>query len=113
MFGNFEQTFGLPAFPMEGMDPQGGLFGANFAPSSDATQNAGPALSLPGPETMPTGGTPPAGGLPPAALTPSLGAPSPLSAGALAPGAGLAQPTGDQIAAPAAGIGSQFGKPNV
>lgn len=92
MFGsNFFGNFGLPDFPYQGADPQGGYLGGNV-PNDPLGQNAQP----------------------PAATPPAIAAPSPLAGGPLAPGAGQtpqqpnANPESPQ--APAAGIGSPFQK---
>jgi hypothetical protein len=107
VFGSYEQQFGLPAFPFQGQDAQGGLLGQNI-PGADQ----GTGLQLPDPSQIGAGvGAPqPAAGVPTqsppgADLT---GRNSPF-AGPLAPqsplvpggGAGL---TG-RDAPPAAGIG--------
>ena len=114
MFGNFDQKFGLPAFPLEGIDPQGGLFGVNVPPSSDPTA----AQPLPGSaQPTPRAGMPaPAAGLPEKGAQPALGAPSPLGGGVLSPGSGLGPVSMNDPGpreAPAAGVGSPFGKVNV
>jgi len=110
MFGsNFDANFGIPAFPVQGMAPQGGLSGAT---APDQGGNAMPGVPAAPPAAPPAMAGPPAAGAPPA-----LGAASPLSAGALAPGAAAPPaPAPDQgmgQAPPAAGIGSPFGKPGV
>ena len=107
MFGsNFDANFGIPAFPLQGMDPQGGMLGTNIPPDP----NAGPA-----PQTAPPPAAPPSPAGPAA-----LGA-SPLGGGPLAPSVGGAPanppgatggpPETPAAAPPAAGIGSPFGKP--
>lgn len=107
MFGSsFDQNFGLPAFPYQGIDPQGGALGVNVEPTADpaaagsAALPGGPTSSTPG--SMPAAPTPAtlssplgAGPLSPTGATPTLGAPSDASQGQ----------------APAAGVGSPFGKP--
>lgn len=104
MFGNFDQNFGIPAFPYQGQDPQGGFLGTNVAPESDPA--AAGAVSLPGGPTSPQPSAP-AAGMSPAPQPPTVGSPSPLAGGPLAPQA--TPPTPET--APAAGIGSPFGKP--
>ena len=108
MFGsNFDQVFGIPAFPLQGADAQGGLFGANIQPPGAADQvGNGPA---------PLTGAPPA---PPSPAGPAaLGANNPLGGGPLAPPSlgqpASAPPDGGMMTPPAAGIGSPFGKPQV
>ncbi len=117
MFGsNFDTNFGLPAFPFQGQDPQGGMLGTNV-PTGDPTAPGSDSL-LPGGPTapQPAAGAAPAVGLPAAPPQPALGAPSPLGGGVLSPGAGAPQPSlgnpTDQTA-PAAGVGSPFGKVGV
>jgi hypothetical protein len=110
VFGsNFDEIFGIPAFPFQGADAQGGMLGANIQPP-DANPNAGPA---------PLAGAPPAA--PPSAAGPAaLGAANPLGGGPLASAVGTPpnppginpQPEGSQPP-PAAGIGSPFGKPQL
>lgn len=114
MFGsNFDQNFGIPAFPLQGMDPQGGMLGANSPQSPVAGQSlagspqVGPAAASP----LPASG----GGMAQPSAPASLGAQSPLGAGALVPGAGGAMPPQTPetpSAPPAAGVGSPFGRPN-
>jgi hypothetical protein len=104
MFGsNFMANFGIPDFPYQGTDAQGGYLGANAAPTpmGGQSQNAAPspgAAAAPGP-----------------AATPPLGQSSPLAGGPLSPGGGQPQtpPSTPEIggSAPAAGIGSPFGRP--
>jgi hypothetical protein len=96
MFGsNFGANFGLPDFPLQGMDPQGGYLGVNVEPSA-APAAAGSAVGgLPGGpvSSAPPGPTP---GSPVPAPQPSLGSPlaqpSPLAPGAAAQSLGGAQP---------------------
>ena len=109
MFGsNFNANFGIPDFPMQGMDPQGGMFGAN-QPVIDPAAGA--------PSQQP--GQPPAAGLPAAPQQPGIGQPSPMGGGVLSPGAGATpQMPGAPVAstqgtAPAAGLSSPFGKPQL
>ena len=110
MFGsNFTANFGIPDFPYQGADAQGGYLAPN-APGQDPSQNAAPAIGQP--TTNPVASTGAVGGAAPPA------APSPLAGGPLAPGgAPPTQPTapdgGMMTAPPAAGIGSPFGKPQV
>lgn len=115
MFGNFDQTFGIPV--LEPMDPQAALFGANMPPPGAQGPGQGPGLNLPGaPAAAPAAGvTPPAAGMPEKPAGPALGAPSALGGGVLSPGAGAAPaPLGDtQPTAPAAGVGSPLGKVSV
>jgi len=103
VFGsNFFANFGIPEFPYQGVDPQGGALAPNAPmPGSDpVSQNAAQPAA-------------PAAGAPPTAPPqPS----SPLAGGPLSPMTSPQQPQApiqpDQAsAAPAAGIGSQFGKP--
>lgn len=105
MFGSsYDTNFGLPAFPFQGADPQGGYLGVNVSPEADPA--AAGAQSLPGgPTSSPTGAAP-AAPAPPAA-SPLAG--GPLSPGGAAPLGGV--PDTSQGQAPAAGIGSPFGKP--
>lgn len=109
MFGsNFDANFGIPAFPVQGLDPQGGMFG----PTAPDPSGAAP---MPGIPTAPPAAAP---GAPPAGAQPTLGAtPSPLGAGPLAPGTAAAPPPapdqGMGQAPPAAGLGSPFGKPGL
>jgi hypothetical protein len=113
MFGsNFDANFGIPAFPLQGVDPQGGLFGVNTPPLSDpAAAQSGSPLALPGGPASPTS----ASGAPATAgpSQPSLGAPSPLGGGVLSPGGGAAPSPAPETAAPAAGVGSPFGRASV
>jgi hypothetical protein len=110
MFGsNFDTNFGLPAFPFQGIDPQGGALAPNQSPAADP--------SLPGSPPAPPAAAPslPGGGGP---AQPALGGTtSPLGGGILAPGGQnpqqLAQQVPEQNQAPAAGIGSPFQKANV
>ncbi len=102
MFGSdFFAQFGIPAFPLQGMDPQGGALGTNVPPQIDPSGNH---------TSSPPAGQPPAS-------PPASGAYNPLALGPLSPGggaAGVSQPTPpEQAPAPAAGIGSQFGKPGL
>ena len=107
MFGsNFTANFGIPDFPYQGADAQGGYLGANAAP----TPTGGPSqnVAIGQPTTNP--GAPTAG----PAATPALGQPSPLAGGPLSPGGPppQTQPTvPEATTAPAAGIGSPFGRP--
>lgn len=119
MFGsNYDQVFGIPAFPNQGIDAQGGLFAANTGPaiSSDlggshgmdqppATPGLGssPGLVKSAPDVAPATGVA-SGGTP--------GAGSPFALGS--PLTGTSWPSPQQPApAPAAGVGSPFGGPNV
>ena len=105
MFGsNFDANFGIPAFPFDGMDPQGGMLGTNVQPPA----------GQPAPAAPPAAAAPPSGPTP--AAPPAPGAPSPLGGGVLAPGGAQQQPAPTDSAqgqAPAAGIGSPFGKAGV
>jgi hypothetical protein len=98
VFGsNFFANFGIPEFPYQGVDAQGGALATNLPAAGVGTnpsQNAAP---------------------PPTAPQPPGSASSPLAPGPLAMGGGMTQqPTSTQqpdATAPAAGVGSQFGKP--
>lgn len=119
MFGsNFTANFGIPDFPFQGVDAQGGMFAPNTAmPGQNPSQNAAPAIGQP--MTNPAASPGAVGGAAPPA------APSPFAGGPLSPGGGVppsaATPgaihtsdnTIEQTAPPAAGIGSPFGKPQV
>lgn len=99
MFGSsFDQNFGLPAFPFQGADPQGGALGVNVPPQSDpaAAQAAPPVPG--GPLSAPQSGAP---------AQPALGAPSPLGPGALSP----AGPLPGAPETPAAGQPPQAASP--
>jgi hypothetical protein len=114
MFGSdFSSRFGIPempAFPFQGADHQGGLFGAN-APTQASPGAAGPMPG--GPTTSQGGPGSPAAPTPPIMHDPGPGASSPLGGGPLAPGAGPSfggeggRP--QENMAPAAGLGSPFG----
>ena len=110
MFGsNFTANFGIPDFPYQGADAQGGYLAPN-APGQDPSQNAAPSIGQP--TTNPVASTGEIGG----AAAPA--SPSPLAGGPLAPGGagvGTAPAPAPEAggAAPAAGIGSPFGKPQV
>lgn len=66
MFGSdFFGNFGIPNFPFQGSDPQGGLLGPNVS------QNAAPENMAVGAVTNPVGASPLGGG----ALAPGAGAP--------------------------------------
>jgi hypothetical protein len=112
MFGsNFTANFGIPEFPFQGTDAQGGLFAPN-APGQDMSQNAAPGPAAP------MGGITPAIGQPTAPQSATPAAPSPLAGGPLSPGGAAPQqpaaPDGGMMTPPpAAGIGSPFGKPQV
>jgi hypothetical protein len=108
MFGSdFDRVFGIPAFPLQGADAQGGLFASNIQ-APDANPGAGPA---------PMPGAPPPSA--PAAASPA--GPAALGAGPLAPatpqapGQPAAMPDGGSMTPPppAAGIGSPFGRPQL
>jgi hypothetical protein len=110
VFGsNFDQVFGIPAFPLQGADAQGGLFGANIQPPGASDQVGNGPAPLTGAPTAPPSAAGPA----------ALGANNPLGAGPLAPPSGLGQPApapdGGMMTPPppAAGISSPFGKPQV
>lgn len=119
MLGDFLQNFGIPSFPFEGVDPQGGLLAPNVPGDPGAAgQMPGsqpPAAQTP-PQAMLTGnpGGQPAAGQPPAPAGPSpLG--SPLTLGNASPASGVAStlgaPSGNPAQssdAPAAGVGSPF-----
>ena len=111
MFGsNFMANFGIPEFPYQGADAQGGMFAANApVPGQPPSQNAAPSPGQPASN--------PGAPAPSPAATPALGQPSPLAGGPLAPGGGQSQapPSTPEIggSAPAAGIGSPFGKAGV
>lgn len=114
MFGsNFMANFGIPDFPFQGTDAQGGMFAPNAAiPGQDPSQNAAPGSAAP------MGGITPAIGQPTAPQSATPAAPSPLAGGPLAPGGQAPQqpaaPDGGMMTPPpAAGIGSPFGKPQV
>ncbi len=105
MFGsNFSGNFGLPDFPYQGQDPQGGYLGVNIEPSADPAAAGSAVGGLPGgPITPAPGGSTP--GSPVPAPQPSLGSP-------LAQPSPLAPPSQSPVhdAAPAAGVGSPFNK---
>ena len=110
MFGSdFFGNFGIPQFPFQGMDPQGGMLAGNIPP--------------PGQNTDTTGQQPanvaPAAGLPASPKMPAVGSAGPLGGAVQPPGAGaplqsLGGPVDpNQGAAPAAGLGSPFGRPTL
>lgn len=112
MFGsNFDANFGIPDFPYQGADPQGGYLGTNV-PGPQQSQFAAPEggqLNVGAPAATPDV----------APQSSAIAAPNPLSAGPLAPGGASPQqhapaPTGTVVEPPpAAGLGSPFGKPAV
>lgn len=120
MFGsNFFANFGLPDFPYQGMDPQGGMLGNNI--------DLG--MSPAGPTAAP-GGAAPAGGIAaPQAAAPAAPQGNAAGASPLGPSSPLA-PTpprmsdpgpapqqlndvGGPMQPPAAGIASPFGRPQL
>lgn len=100
MFGNFAANFGLE-FPMQGADPQGGMFGPNTPVGPEAAQPGG---GLPAPAPQP--GSAPAAGMAAPSAAPQQ---SPL-ANPLGPGQAQMPMPEQQGIAPAAGMNSPLGK---
>lgn len=112
MFGpNFAEHFGIPnlEFPMQGIDPQGGLFGPN-APNEAliGSQPLGPQSTAPSP-SAPSAGLQGAAQPAPEPAPPTAASPlgNPMQAGAQP----MQQP--QQPTAPIAGMGSPLGMPQL
>src|ERR1700733_381246 len=106
MFGsNFDANFGIPQFPFQGTDPQGGLFGANFSGDAGGSPDTGGGLGNVAPSAAPA--APPAGAgqgpAPSSMLQTPLTSASPLSTGQAPPAA--ATPLTSPLPS-SAGIGS-------
>lgn len=102
MFGsNFDANFGIPAFPFQSADPQGGLFGTNIDPAqtggTDVTGQPSQQITQQAP----------------LAVSSQPSSASPLAASPLAGTSSLNSAPQQTTAAPAAGLGSQFGNPQV
>lgn len=122
MFGsNFFGNFGLPDFPYQGMDPQGGMLGNNIdtgIPASGPTAappSAAPAGGIAAPQAAPApvaqgnaAGASPLGPSSPLAPTPPrMSDPGPAAAPQ------QLNDVGGPMQPPAAGIASPFGRPQL